>query len=176
MGRLTRSIAALEIRGARAVRPEGAHLTLKFLGDVGGDAVPRIAAAMRRAASRSTPFRIALSQPGAFPNPGAARVVWVGVDGDTGSLRRLQRNVEDEMEALGFGRERRGFDPHITAARVRDGVRASDRRRILDTALSIELACFPITVESISLMRSDLRPGGAIYSRLHSAALDGSGC
>ena len=170
---LVAAIDALGVRGARTVRPEGIHLTLKFLGDVSVELVPEIEAAMDSAAGEMAPFDLSLGDAGVFPNPRATRVLWIGVAGDLDSLGRLQRRVEESLAELGFRPERRGFNPHITAGRIRDSVSNADRRRVTETLLSHEYARPMIRVESISLIRSTLHPHGAIYESLYSVGLGG---
>ncbi len=170
---LAAAIDALGVRGARTVRPEGIHLTLKFLGDVSVELIPKIEAAMDSAAGKTSPFDLSLGGAGVFPNPRATRVLWVGVEGDLDSLGRLQQRVEESLAELGFRPERRGFNPHITAGRVRDRVSNADRRRVTETLLSHEYARPRIHVEGISLIRSILRPDGAVYEPIYGVSLGG---
>ena len=100
-------------------------------------------------------------------------MLWVGVEGDLDSLGRLQQRVEESLAELGFRPERRGFNPHITAGRVRDRVSNADRRRVTETLLSHEYARPPIRVEGISLIRSILHPEGAVYEPVYSVGLGG---
>ena len=167
---LAAAIDALGVREARTVRPEGVHLTLKFLGEVDAGLIPEIKSAMDAAAG-TEPFDLSLGDAGVFPSPEAARVLWVGVAGELGCLKRLQSAVERSMSGLGFRPERRGFNPHITAGRIRDGVSRSDRRRVTRALFSHEYARPAIRVEGISLIRSVLHPDGAIYESVHRSAL-----
>lgn len=163
------------IDGLRLVRPEGVHLTLKFLGDIDASRVPRIADALAAASARHTPFRLTLAEPGFFPNADRARVLWIGVGGDLRPLRQLQRDVDETLAALGFAAEKRPFNPHLTIARMRDSSARADRRRAADA-----LAAYPlphgiaISANAVSLMQNDLRPGGAVYTRIAHAPLSGA--
>ena len=168
---LVSAIDALGVRGVRTVRPSGIHLTIKFLGDVSADLIPEIESAMDDAAAEAEPFDLALGDSGAFPNPGAARVLWVGVAGDMERLRRLNRRVERSLSGLGFKPERRRFNPHITAARMRDRVSRSDRRRATDALFSHRYARPAIRVDRISLIRSVLHPDGAVYEPIYGVSL-----
>ena len=171
LGRMIGAIDALGVAGVRVVRPDGIHLTLKFLGDVDIAAIDEIVAGIHRAAARSDRFCLALGEIGAFPSRANARVVWVGVDGDVEPLRRLQSNVQEEMRPLGFRRDRRAFNPHLTIARIRDGARPADVRRVLDAASSVRNPPTQIEVGSIHLIRSALHPKGAIYTSLRAEPL-----
>ena len=172
---LTRLVEILDqagIKGLRTVRPDGIHLTLKFLGDVPGDRVGAISGALVQVCREHTPFTLKLAGAGAFPARGSHRILWIGLDGEIERLRVLQRRLDLSLVPLGFAAERRAFSPHLTVARVRDGTPAGDRRRaaeILDSGWSVPAFAFPVT--SLSLIRSTLRPDGAVYDRLASAPL-----
>ncbi len=177
-------VAALDshrIRGIRTVRPRGVHVTLKFLGDVAVDAVPKVRRAMSEVAMRTSAFDLALGDPGVFPGRRDPRSLWVGIDGDLDLLSVLRNDLEDELAAAGFGRERRRFSPHLTVARVRPRSSQADRAGALRALDDLDYARRPIRVESISLMRTTLHTDGSIYTRAHFERLAGqsplrSGC
>jgi 2'-5' RNA ligase len=157
----------------RWTRPEGIHLTLKFLGEVPADQTEAIADAMRRACAPYTPFSLSVAGVGCFPNPQRPRVVWVGIDEPTGALAGLQRDIERAMKPLGFAPENRAFTPHLTLGRVKGGRR--DELEALGTyACSCVVQATAQEVTAVSLMRSDLRPSGAVYTELASAPLVGA--
>jgi len=155
----------------RWVKPEGMHLTLKFLGRTPEDLLPSIADALAAAARRSRPFAIELDEPGGFPNTRRPRVLWAAVRGDLDALADLRQNVEEMIAPLGFPTEDRAFRPHLTLGRATGDVRIAP-----ETWAAAELDADTVsqTVREVALMKSDLGPGGARYSRLHSAALDSS--
>ena len=165
-------------QGIRWVRPEGVHLTLKFLGDVASARVTDIQQAMERASREFGPatFRLALSGLGVFPNPREPRVLWAGVTGDMDALGHFQILVDESLEAVGFERERRRFRPHLTLGRVRDQVSPAERRRVGQV---MQQAALPRKVAwqvgEVHLIRSTLTPGGAIYDSIGSASLIGKG-
>lgn len=159
----------------RLVRPEGVHLTLKFLGDVPAPLTEKIAFALDQAVAGLPAFQTQLHGLGGFPSLEAPRVLWVGLGDDLASLQSLFRAVEGAMRALGFPAEERPFTPHLTLARLRDGTPPQERRRAGEALRRLagqEQA--PLRVDGVSLMRSVLRPEGAVYSRLHRAALTGA--
>ncbi len=164
--RLIEAVSELEIRGVRAVRPGGVHVTLRFLGDIERDAVHNAIAAIRASAPQSRPFDLSLADVGAFPNTRSARVLWVGVSGDTDRLGELHERVEDELADAGFRRDRRRFNPHITVARLRERVSGSDRRRVVDTASSVGHGRVAFRVEAVTLFQSTLHPEGSIHTPL----------
>lgn len=155
------------IDSLRLVRPEGVHLTLKFLGDIEISQVPQVADAMKQIASKQTPFSLIFGAPGAFPNTSHARVLWIGLDGELKALKLLQAGVEEALTSGGFAIERRPFNPHLTIGRMRRRASREDTQNATDTLHAMSLpASQTIAVNSISLMKSTLRPNGAVYQRI----------
>jgi 2'-5' RNA ligase len=155
----------------RWVRPEGIHLTLKFLGDVPENRIDSIAEAIREAAADHERFHISFASLGCFPNARLPRVTWIGVEDPSGTLQRLQRDVEARLSELGYPPERRAFHPHLTLARTKKVSRQEQaalgelvQRTRIDQLGEME-------VREISLMRSELRPSGSVYTQLAVAHL-----
>jgi 2'-5' RNA ligase len=154
------------------VDPQGVHLTLKFLGNISVDRVSEISKAVAEVASSAAPFRLELTEFGAFPNLKAPRVAWVGLGGDLESLLRLQRGIDQALNPLGFPAEARAFSPHLTLGRVRDQAAPPEQRKLGQRIASLKIQGQPsLYVDKVSLMRSQLTSKGAIYSRLSAAEL-----
>ena len=160
-------------RSAKWVAPEGIHLTLHFFGDVAVERVPAITGALGRAAARSSPIPLGLAGAGCFPNLDRPRVLWVGLGGDTAGLARLQRDVEAQLAGLGYRPEARAFSPHLTLARMRDTAMPEDLRRLGQAMRGLTVPVTAFTAESVALIRSDLRPAGAVYTTLAALTLGG---
>src|SRR2546430_2441511 len=105
----------------RWVKPQQIHLTLRFLGHVPKDSLDDLAAVLNRAGAGVAPLRLVLEGAGCFPNRDSPRVVWVGIQGDLDSLRRLQAQIEQEAQTFGDHTEERVFQPHLTIGRVTAG-------------------------------------------------------
>ena len=102
----------------RWVRPEGIHLTLKFLGETPAEKVPATTEALAGAVEGVYAHELALGKLGTFGG-GRPRVLWVDLTGDLDAVRDLQERTETALNQLGFEREARGWSPHVTLARVR---------------------------------------------------------
>ncbi len=151
--------------GLRWVRPEGVHITLKFLGDVDE---PRVDELSRSLAEAIEPFELRV-RPGALGGFGGdrLRVVWVGLEGDIEALAALAGRVEAALEPLGFPKERRAFAAHLTLARVPDGASIAERRQLASLIERYSSPAMPsMTVTEVALIQSTLRPGGSVYTRL----------
>ena len=153
--------------GLRWARPEGIHLTLKFLGQVPARRLEAIERALTRALREPFSLSVRLARLGSFGGSTGLRVVWLGLEGEIEALSGLAARVEAALEPLGFPRERRPFAAHLTLARAKDSASPQDRRRLFDLVRSLELPPLPsATLEAVSLMQSTLEPGGARYQCL----------
>jgi 2'-5' RNA ligase len=167
--RLTEQVAPGSVRW---VRPEGIHLTLKFLGDTTVDKVEEVKAALAQAAAEVGPFSFTVTGLGCFPNARRPRVVWVGIQELTGALARLRDAVEDHVAPLGFPTEKRRFSPHLTLGRVHRRASKSEVREIGEVVASSTIGIVgDLSVASVSYIKSELKPGGAVYTILSEAAL-----
>jgi len=147
--------------GVRWVRPEGCHLTLRFLGDATPEQVERLQETLEGIAAASPVSDAAIRGLGVFPERGQPRVLWLGLTVDP-SVRALQAACERVAVGAGFAPERRTFEPHLTIGRWRDGSRRPD----LPAA---DLGSAPL--DTLTLFRSELRPGGSLYTPLRRLAL-----
>jgi len=152
--------------GAKAdmkwARPEGIHLTLKFLGEISGEQVTQVTQALAGLGSFE-PFIVEVKGFGFFPDARRPRVLWVGVEAPP-ALGHLAHRVETAMNRLGFAAERRSFSPHLTVARFN----ASRSRLELVTLLEPkrELVLGRFEVSEFFLFESRLSPSGAQYRKV----------
>lgn len=175
LSRIAAAIKGLEseTRGFRWVRPEGIHLTLRFLGGVEEEILSKIGGRVEQLVRGEGPISLTASGLGFFPNPSRPRVVWVGLQGETARLMGVQRKVEEAVYDLPVHQEReRGFTPHITVARIADFHSCSGIARVLEAARSADFGDF--TVGSLILYKSDLTPQGAKYTKLREFKLGGT--
>lgn len=156
----------------RWVDPDHYHVTLKFLGQVRKELVPRIEEAMVRAAESNRPFSTELSAFGAFPTVRRPRVIWLGVAA-TPELRCLKQDLEWALGELGFEAETRAFHPHVTLGRADESGGAGAFRGLDDLVAGLSFAG-GIKVHSIDLMNSRLSREGPRYEVVKSVKLTGA--
>lgn len=159
-------LRARSSHGLRWVKPEGVHLTLKFLGNVSEERLDSIVTAMERATENVACFSLRIQDVGAFPNMGSPRVLWAGVQGEVEPLLQLQARLEETLADQGFLPETRPFSPHLTLARVRGRLSSWEHQHLteaMEAARGITGVDMP--VNRLSLMESTLTPGGAVYTR-----------
>jgi RNA 2',3'-cyclic 3'-phosphodiesterase len=159
------AIDALRKSGAdvKWVPAENIHITLKFLGSTDESVIEEIKESLYRRASAYRPFSVGISGTGYFPAGRRPRVVWVGIE-DGGHLANIQRDVEKEMVRFGYPEEGRPFSPHLTIGRVRSDKRMTEMLKRLDAYR--ETGFGEMEIDGITLMKSELRPAGAVYSSL----------
>jgi 2'-5' RNA ligase len=76
------------------------------------------------------------------------------------------------LTKLNFPREKRRYHPHLTIGRVRRHVGKADRRAIGEKLNHIgQTDIRTQIVNEMSLIRSDLKPSGAVYTHLYSSSL-----
>jgi 2'-5' RNA ligase len=163
-------------RGVRWVAPENIHLTLKFLGDVDAAMVPALQRAVADACVGIAPFTLRIAGAGAFPSTHRPNVVWVGLSGEVERAALLAKKIDDACAALGFAREERPFSPHLTLGRVKRDASPSDRRFIGEMIVNAQVSDLgELRAERVSVMKSELRPSGSVYTILHTVELTKDG-
>ena len=86
------------------------------------------------------------------------------MNGDVPRLLLFQQGLESELGRVGFPAEERPFRPHLTLARIK----SSQGLAGLDKALEKgeEYVAGEFTASGIGLIRSELTPRGAVYTKL----------
>lgn len=160
-------------RAVRWVRVEGIHLTLKFLGDTPPDQVDDLVRVLGEAVSTHRCFELHTHGLGCFPNTDRPRVVWVGVNGAVRPLGALQADVEQGMQSLGFEAESRQFSPHLTLGRLSRNASRQDAMQVGEAVQANQSKFPPVSwqVDSVSLIRSQLKPSGSVYTHVNSFEL-----
>ena len=102
-------------RDARWTRPEGIHLTLKFLGEISDAQTKQVVEALAQIGPFE-PFSVEVKGFGFFPQAHRPHIFWAGVAAPP-ALADLAARIESRMEKIGFAREDRAFAPHLTLAR-----------------------------------------------------------
>ncbi|HWF40371.1 MAG TPA: RNA 2',3'-cyclic phosphodiesterase [Candidatus Acidoferrales bacterium] len=152
----------------RWVRPEGIHVTLKFIGHVDEAKAHEIQEALGKIHS-DRPVIMELHGIGFFPNERRPRVVWCGVHGSD-NLAKLAGDMEALLEPLGIEREARPYTPHLTLARIDpEKVRRAQVEKVVATAKKFEVTSFGSARETqFHLYESVTKPSGAEYKILQS--------
>jgi len=149
----------------RFVPERNLHLTLRFLGEQPESRIPELTERLFAATREVGRFKLRCAGLGCFPPRGPPRVLFAGCTGLGGDaapeLERLKRRIDTELEAVGFPPEERPFHAHVTLARI-DRMKGRPREALVDPELAGR--CFFVQpVTAVLLMRSELRPDGAVH-------------
>lgn len=149
---------------ARWVPRQNWHVTVKFLGQTYPRLLGWVQERVAAAAAQGAPVRTRLTEVGAFPSAGRARVLWAGLDDRPGRLAEIAHAL-DALLATEFKPETRAFSPHLTVARSDPPLRLDEG--VVGTALEpVE-----VTVDHLVLFRSHLRRPSPVYEPLERYAL-----
>ncbi|HMK33984.1 MAG TPA: RNA 2',3'-cyclic phosphodiesterase [Desulfomonilaceae bacterium] len=147
------------------VKPDGMHLTLKFLGNVPTDVLPNIKEKAAPVFAEQPALRLGIRHVGAFPALKRPRVVWAGCHDPEARLGRVAANLEHALVPLGFAKEKRAFNPHLTLGRVRSSERIGDLIRAIQDKVHVVGPDF--VADHAVLFESILSPAGAQYVEIY---------
>ncbi len=155
----------------RWVPVQNIHMTLKFLGNVSAANLETLDRMLITEASLHQPFTIQVGGLGVFPSPRRPRVIWIGVEAPE-TLTSLQHSIESAAARIGYEAESRPFSAHLTIGRVNQRAPGAELQRV---RTAIEDTRIPplgtVKVDAVYIFRSDLKPSGAVYTRLYEAHL-----
>lgn len=146
------------VPGARWVKPENLHLTLRFIGEVDEGMAEDIDAALADVSASS--FDLRLAGVGHFGKPEAARILWAGIETND-AVDRLRASIESALVRAGLPAEKRRFSPHVTLARLRG---APGNRVEQFVAENAGFRADPVAIDHFTLYSSFLSSSGAIYT------------
>ena len=147
---------------ARWVRPEGMHITLKFIGEADSGKLDPIRAALETVHS-TDPVEVNLRGVGFFPNERRPRAAWCGVEASP-NLAPLATCIERALEPLGFPAEARQFVPHLTLARSNSPDGLEKLPSAVSNLKTQEFGAF--RASEFHLFQSFLKPSGSEYKRV----------
>ena len=148
---------------ARWARVEGLHVTLKFVGEVSDAKVADMRAALQSV--KTFPFEVRFEGIGFFPNPKAARVFWIGVDGGD-ALPQLAASVDSALDTIGFAREEKAYHPHLTLARAGSHPLRELQPLLADSPRGLSTTFGTMTAREFFMYQSQLQKGGSRYTKL----------
>ena len=152
----------------KLVELENIHITLKFLGDTEEQYIDKIEETIKKSVEGIESFEIKLTGAGIFPNTNYIKVMWIGIK-DNGELSKISNNINEKLTGLGFEKEKRGFSPHLTIARVKSARNKEKLIEIVEKYREVEFTT--VKVDSIELKKSELTPKGPIYTTLREVKL-----
>ncbi len=169
--KLKEALGRLRETGAdvRCVKPENAHLTLRFLGKITESDVEKIKKAMEKALQGICVFKVSFGGAGAFPGTGTPRVVWTSAREGEEKLCGVRDLLEETLSQVNIEKENREYHPHLTLARVKSH-RAGDKLASwIESNNNLDLGS--MKVSRVTLMESKLTKDGPEYRTIAAVSL-----
>lgn len=154
----------LEDTGAdlKSVERENIHITMMFLGNVDERRLTHLMSIISNISFE--PFKAEFRGLGAFPSVTRPRTIWVGITNGSDQLESIYGRVAPEVSGMGIRLDDRGFNPHITLARVRSG---KNRDRLVKELIAARDEIFgEMIVKQIRLKQSTLTRDGPVYATI----------
>ena len=146
------------------VRPNHIHLTLKFIGNIHPNDIPKIIDELNEMFKRHKSFTMDFNRTGIFGSRYAPRVLWLGMQNTPQELLDLEEDTLTTFDELGFLRDRQNFVPHITLGRIKE---LCEKQYFQKIVAGIEQKSYiSQEVNEIILYQSILRPEGAVYREI----------
>jgi len=150
----------------RWAKPEQFHLTLRFLGDVPAEQAPALQEVVNAVCAGVTALRLSAQGIGFFPNAGAPRIIWAGVNDGEGRLADLQKKIEAVVRLFAEKPAAEKFAGHVTLGRIKF-LKRPEIEKLAAHAQAVKDRLFgEWTANDVELMRSDLLPDGAQHTLL----------
>ncbi len=156
----------------RWVKVDNIHLTVVFMGSIETEDTPAITRVVREVCQTYGPFDISIKGIGCFPNRRSPRVLWLGLDGDLEPMSEFRDALQGHLKGFGIKEEKRKFKPHLTLARFRKPKKMDAKE---DQFLSNyeDISSAVCSLKELILFKSDLKPTGAVYTKVESWPLTG---
>jgi len=151
------------------VKPTAMHLTLKFLGNVNSTKADQVIKIMDKITQKYPPFDLFCSGIGTFPlKTRKPKIIWAGIK-ESSTLKDIYLEIENELERIGFSKEKRSFHPHLTLGRVKK--KAAVQNLLPELKKNEKMDFGKSKIKGVILFKSTLSPQGAVYDKLHESLL-----
>lgn len=140
---------------------EKIHLTLKFVGDIEDELIPKIKNDLMFLTEYKTQL-LHINGFGFFFSYKVPRILWAGLKYSE-ELKSIAERLEDYFIRYGVEKESRPFKPHLTLMRIKNNPGESFINKFKNSKFE------PISFQSnsISLIKSELKPAGSVYTEIN---------
>lgn len=146
---------------------EKLHITLKFLGGSKDSLVESICDDLKTLTTNAEPFKLELNKFGVFRRGGDPKILWIGMK-ECKQLSNFVDEIEESFCKFGYTKEERKFKPHITLLRFRGGENTEKILKLLE----VNLPSLSYFANKVSLIKSELKQTGSVYSKLKSFQIE----
>lgn len=139
---------------------EKIHLTLKFVGEFEDELIPQIKNDLIFLEEYKTQL-LQINGFGFFFSYKEPRILWAGLKYSE-ELKNIAERLEDYFVRYGVEKENRPFKPHLTLLRIKNNLGESFINKFKNSKFE------PISFQSnsISLIKSELKPSGSVYTEI----------
>ncbi len=156
----------------RWVKVDNIHLTVVFMGTIQMKDLKAIGDEVQKVCLKHGSFDVLLKGMGVFPNRRNPRILWLGLDGDLERMSYFRDALQKNLTSFGIKEEKRSFKPHLTLGRFRKSNKKGSQ--LDELQLNYKDLMSPVcSLKELILFKSDLKPAGAVYSKLESWPLLG---
>ena len=131
------------------------HITLKFIGETDKEFLNRTKKALVESSSKFRTFKINICAfAGVFPDMDNPAVLWLGINDETGMLKKLAGFYDDSLNEYRIKPDGKIFNPHITIARTKNKKKRRQYYKIdfINTFIPVPME---IVIDKISIIHSD---------------------
>jgi len=150
------------------IDPDKFHLTFKFLGSTIESNIPDITNVIRSTVEEYKIVNVELNKIGIFGSSYKPRVIWFGIEKNL-QLEHLVVDLLNNLETVGFPKDRQNFVPHITIGRINKIV---DKKLFNDSINEVKnLLLQQLVIDRVTLFESILTSDGSKYKEIFSIPL-----
>lgn len=161
------------VKGVKWISPEQMHGTVKFFGEVEEDLLlGRVSEIIEKELKHQSPIVLVGQGVGVFPNWRYPKILWAGLSGDAEAMISLHTRLEEAFDEFGFVKDKRKFRLHLTLGRAKSPLKGGTGVVSLVEKMT-EKTFGKVTIDSLTLYKSDLTPEGPIYTVLKNFPLGG---
>jgi 2'-5' RNA ligase len=142
-------------------KPSNLHITTKFIGEWPEERLDELKAALAAIPTRN-PLDVHVKNLGVFLGPKSPRNFWCGVEAP--GLTELAADTEAATSALGIESESRPYKAHLTLARIKEPVDLDPLKKAVMGEGAMDFGRFQ--AGAFFLYRSQMKPGGSVYTKL----------
>jgi 2'-5' RNA ligase len=158
---------------AKWVKVDKIHLTVVFMGNIETGDIPAIGEGVQKVCQTYGPFDMSLKGIGCFPNRRNPRVLWLGLDGDLEKMSGFRDALQEYLTGFGIKEEKRKLKPHLTLARFRKPKKMDFKEDQLLSEYE-DLSSSVGSLKELILFKSELKPAGAVYTKVEAWPLTGN--
>jgi len=148
---------------------EKIHLTIKFIGDVREELLPKIINEIDVVKTFSS-FYCEISRFGFFFRNNEAKILWCNLNTDE-TIISLVADLNDRLKKFDIAAEQRKFKGHLTLLRIKKNVDEKFIRELKE----FKFDPIKFSANQVALIQSYLKPSGSAYKILKNYELNNGG-